>query len=497
MNIEQSMTSKGKLLVIEDDQTMSNQLRDYYRPRGYSIDSESNPQSAIEHLRLSFDQVSYDAILCSCNRETEDGLKFLRELRQLGHSIPVILISSNHSVERAMQANREGAFDVLSKPINFSYLSLAIERALDVDRIGTSESTELTGLDPFRGIVAHSTQMTRLLKLAKRVAKSNSTVLIHGESGSGKEIVARALHTYSPRSNGPFIALNCSAIPETLLESELFGYAKGAFTGAADRRLGLFEEANGGTLFLDEIGDLSHPLQAKLLRVIQERKIKRLGENQFRPIDVRVLAATHKDLAQEVKEGRFRQDLYFRLAVIKMYIPPLRERKEDIIPLANFFLSKYTNANHRHIKGFSQDAEDYLMSQIWSGNVRELENSIERAVVLCEDVWITRKDLPDSDNLSIPEESNIAQCGTVWSDEPPEIKSIDQTSSWPGIALDALPSTDLPSLEDISLKYVDFVLHRVGGVKERAARILKIDRKTLYRRIEDIHQHSQSTSSNL
>jgi two-component system response regulator HydG len=311
--------------------------------------------------------------------------------------------------------------------------------------------------------------MQKVFDLAKRVSSSTATVLIRGESGTGKEVVARAIHQEGARKKQPFVAINCSAIPENLLESELFGHAKGAFTGAVDKKLGLFEEADGGTLFLDEIGDLNGGLQAKLLRVLQERKIKRIGENVFRSVDVRILAATHKNLAVEVEEKRFREDLFFRLNVIPINIPPLRDRKEDILPLAEHFLKRFSVQNNASLEGFTPAAQ-HLLRQAWRGNVRELENAIERAVVLCAGPKVDESDLSLADELSTKSEEVQPSSG------PLEMSSV---------AID-----ELPTLAEYNLEYIEYVLKAVDGVKEQAAKILNLDRKTLYRRIKEIEESS-------
>ena len=298
------------------------------------------------------------------------------------------------------------------------------------------------------------------------MASSTANVFIFGESGTGKEVIARTIHNMGNRAKNPFIAINCSAIPENLLESELFGYAKGAFTGAADKKVGLFEEAEGGTLFLDEIGDMNLQLQAKLLRVLQERKIKRIGENQMRNIDVRIISATHKDVKKEVQENQFREDLFFRLNVIPIRIPPLRERKEDILPLAEFFLRKFAALNQSAVKSFSKDALEKLLVNPWKGNVRELENSVERAVVLCSKNQIESDDLDDFEAESLSSDTSIK--------------------------FDLRPMVEEKVLTaDRMMKlYIKHVLERNKGAKEKTAKDLNIDRKTLYRKLQEMETES-------
>jgi two-component system, NtrC family, response regulator HydG len=318
-----------------------------------------------------------------------------------------------------------------------------------------------------KGVIGRSPGFKQAMELAKRVSSSQANIIISGESGSGKEVVARAVHDLGDRKNQPFIAINCSAIPENLLESELFGYAKGAFTGALGSKIGLFEEANNGTLFLDEIGDLALPLQAKLLRVLQERKIKRIGENQSRDITARIICATHKNLKKEVEQGRFREDLYFRLNVIPIYMPPLRDRKEDILPLSEYFLKKFSIMNNVTIKGFSKASIQKLEGLQWQGNVRELENAIERAVVLATSEYIEPEDLPT------PEAHHIES-----KDEKVQDSALFKIDS-------------LMTLEDVSKKYIEFIFKKNNFAKEQTAKELNIDRKTLYRKLKEIENYTE------
>ncbi|MCB0363649.1 MAG: sigma-54-dependent Fis family transcriptional regulator, partial [Bdellovibrionales bacterium] len=294
--------------------------------------------------------------------------------------------------------------------------------------------------------------MHSVFELIDRVSKASANVLITGESGTGKEMVARAIHENGLRSGKPFVAINCTAIPESLLESELFGHAKGSFTGAFARKKGLFEEAEGGTLFLDEIGDLDMSLQAKLLRVLQERKIKAVGDNVYKDIDVRIVAATHKDLGEAIKDGRFRDDLFYRLAVIPIHIPPLRHRRDDIPILARHFLQKYGSANNSPVKGFTAAAIEKLMNYRWDGNVRELENIVERVVVLTSKEMVDACDLPFSG-------------------------SVDSVEDFFASAV-----SSLPTVSDLEKRYMKYVLEKTGGRKEKASQILGINRRTLYRK---------------
>lgn len=307
------------------------------------------------------------------------------------------------------------------------------------------------------GIIAHSPRFVEVLELARRVAASSANVLITGESGTGKEVVARLIHDLSARQRRTFVPINCSAIPEPLLESELFGYARGAFTGAISSRQGLFEEADGGTLFLDEIGDLDLHLQAKLLRVLQEKKVKRVGENHYRPLNVRIVSATHNDLEGDVQEKRFREDLYFRLKVVSLKIPPLRDRREDILPLAQHFLEKFRLKYQMPAKFWGRDVEEFLVSRPWVGNVRELENTVERAVVLTAGNEISVKVLEEDFHVK---EGGLDQI----------FERLYQSQG------------RLLSLEELNKAYIDFVLKTNRGAREKSSRDLGIDRKTLYRK---------------
>jgi DNA-binding NtrC family response regulator len=350
-------------------------------------------------------------------------------------------------------------------------LLVSVQRGLHLSKVKQENPPALKQMPTVKesseslGIIGKSAGFLKALDLARRVAVTNSNVFISGESGTGKEVIARAIHQMGERKNSPFIAINCSSIPENLLESEFFGHAKGSFTGASDKKIGLFEEANGGTLFLDEIGDLNLSLQAKLLRVLQERKIRRIGENVFRDVDVRIISATHKDLRKEVHEKHFREDLFFRLNVIQIRIPPLRERKEDILPLAEFFLKKFVAVNKLPEKKFSQDVLDKFLTYHWGGNVRELENMVERAVVLCNSNSITADDLPEDSPLDMSAQDEVAN--------PNFMHSLRDT---------------VMTVDEVVKKYIQLVLEKNNGAREKTARELNIDRKTLYRKIQEMEQ---------
>ena len=467
-----------RLLVVEDDEDLGELIRVYLKTRGFQVETSLDAMGPLSRLRkLGAENPPWDVILTDMRMPGVDGLHFIGEVQKLAPLLPVVLMTAHGGVEMAVTAVKEGAYDFVVKPLKFPELVVTLNRALSHRQLQEENLTLRAVLKEHKGvagIIAKSPAMKVVCDLAQRVSNSMATVLIQGESGSGKEVIARAIHDLGNRKDEAFVAINCAAIPENLLESELFGFAKGAFTGAVDKKAGLFEEANGGTLFLDEIGDLGGALQAKLLRVLQERQIKRIGENQARAIDVRIIAATHRSLVLEVQEGRFREDLFFRLNVIPIQVPPLRERHEDILPLAQHFLKKFLLSNDSQVKGFSKAALEALSKMPWRGNVRELENTIERAVVLCDSAEIQPKDLLTFSQVS-PEVAVEQKTPTAAAYHENSFVGVTE-----GVADDALPT-----LESLELDYIQWVLKRVGGVRERARRILDIDRKTLAKKVQN------------
>lgn len=451
---------QAHVTIIDDDQDFLDLLGSFFRQRGYQVQVYSNAEEAlidIDSKRLSTDVVITDLKLPSMN-----GMDFIKRIKKNNPALPIILMTSEGSLETAVEAIENGAYDFVLKPLHTPQLLISVQRALYLNEV-QSENTQLKSIFNeelgISGVIGRSQGFKKAIELAKRVASSQSNILITGESGSGKEVIAKAIHELGDKKDGPFIAINCSAIPENLLESELFGHAKGSFTGASDKKVGLFEEANKGTLFLDEIGDLSLPLQAKLLRVLQERKVKRIGENHYREFTARIICATHKDLKKEVSQGNFREDLFFRLNVIPIYLPPLRERKEDILPLSEYFLKKFASMNNSNVKGFSKEAIKKLEINEWKGNVRELENAIERAVVLSVSDIIQAEDLPSSENFTSEQKSEL---------------SFVETSK-------------VMTLDELSKKYIRLVFDKNNGAKEQTAKDLGIDRKTLYRKLKEMN----------
>ncbi|MDA8123889.1 MAG: sigma-54 dependent transcriptional regulator [Deltaproteobacteria bacterium] len=390
---------KLNILVVEDGQSQREMLRDFLRKEGHTVSEAENGERAIEQVRSGH----YDLILLDYRMPGMDGMQVLRAVKGINPEIDVVIVTAEGTIDMAVEAMKDGAFDYITKPVEFDELLLLVDRVAE-RRTLLKENEILRGV--FRGglfgekgvttdrIVYRSEKMSALINMAGRVAASRATVLIQGESGTGKELLARLIHQLSPRAARRIIAVNCGALHENLLESELFGHEKGAFTGATARRIGRFEEADGGTLFLDEIGELSQQVQVKLLRFLQEHEFQRLGGNQTLQSDVRVISATNRDLEQRVKEGAFREDLFYRLNVVTIAIPPLRERKEDIPALIEHFLKRYSEENGKEIKGLSSEAQDVLLKYDYPGNVRELENIIERAVVIAREEMIFTEDLP-------------------------------------------------------------------------------------------------------
>ena len=431
------------ILVVDDDISHCTILQALLRGWGYRVALAYNGVQALEQVR----QTVFDLVLCDIRMAEMDGIETLKEIKTWNPSIPVLIMTAYSSVDTAVEALKSGALDYLIKPLDFDKLQQTLSEALAHTRLSESPVAGSPPAAQF-GMVGDSPAMRALLNNIALVAPSDATVLIHGESGTGKELVARALHASSARSRRPLVILNCAALNESLLESELFGHEKGAFTGADKRREGRFVEADGGTLFLDEIGDISPLMQVRLLRAIQEREVQRVGSNQTLSVDVRLIAATHRDLAEEVSAGRFRQDLYYRLNVVTIDMPPLRQRKEDIPQLARYFLQRYAERNRKAVQGFTPQAMDLLIHYPWPGNIRELENAVERAVVLLTGNYISERELP----LAIA-----------------------------GMPLPSGGSENalIQPLVEVEKEVILAALEKTGGNKTEAARQLGITRKTL------------------
>lgn len=386
------MTQK-RILIIDDEENFRHLLSVILIKEGYEVETASNGEEGLQKALAS----PFDQILCDIRMARMDGLEFLKEIKKTELETTIIVMSAYGTVDIAIEAMKLGAYDYISKPFKPDEIILTLRKAEEREQLRRENQLlrrEVAQKYSFENIVSKNEKMQKMFDVIKKVARYKSTVLITGESGTGKELVARALHYNSERSQNPFIPVNCGAIPENLLESELFGHVKGAFTDAIRTKKGLFEEADGGTLFLDEIGELPAQLQVKLLRVLQEGEIRRIGESKSIKVNVRIVVATVKDLTKEVNEGRFREDLFYRLNVLPIHIPPLRERKEDIPLLIHHFINKYNQSMNKNVAGIDHKALETLMNHSWFGNVRELENTIERAIVLAERNNIELENLP-------------------------------------------------------------------------------------------------------
>ncbi|MCX7794737.1 MAG: sigma-54 dependent transcriptional regulator [Thermodesulfovibrionales bacterium] len=399
----QERNMSGKILVVDDEKDILRALEFILSREGYTVTTATNGQEAMELLKNE----EYDLVLTDLRMPGMDGMEVLEKSLQLRPSTAVIIMTAYATVESAVQAMRMGASDYIVKPFINEDVKLRVKRLLEHRKLREENillRQQLSQRIPGRVFLGNSNQIQQLLSLLEQVIPTKSNVLILGESGTGKGLVAELIHYNSPRKDKPFISINCSAIPETLLESELFGYKKGAFTGAVSDKKGLITMADGGTIFLDEIGDMPMSIQAKLLKVIETGEIMPLGDTVKRTVDVRIIAATNADLEQRVKEGKFREDLYYRLSVIEIKIPPLRERKEDIPVLVNYFIRTLSEENKKNIRGIDNEAMALLIQYPWPGNVRELKNVIERAVVLAKGEYITPAELPDKLKSSAAEQ---------------------------------------------------------------------------------------------
>ena len=455
-----------RILVVDDDQASRSLMVQILAEDGHQITPCADGAEAIKLLEdeRARGGEGYDAVVSDIRMVEADGLAVLDWVRQHALETPVLLVTAFGNVDGAVDAIQRGAYDYVSKPYDVAQIKLTVDRALKHRRLAEENrrlKREIRDRYSLQNVVGRSESMLGVYKTAARVALTDATVLVVGESGTGKELVARAIHEASRRAAGPFIAVDCGSLAEGVLESELFGHARGSFTGATGARRGLFEEAAGGTLFLDEIGDIGPRIQGQLLRVLQEGEIRRLGESQAVRIDTRVVAATNKDLQEAVRAGRFREDLYYRLNVVTIRLPPLRDRREDVPLLAEHFASKHAGARGAAL---TTEAREALMEHDWPGNVRELENAVARALALNPGGTILAEDLPDAVRARQP--------GRLAPRSPP-----------PSVATLAPESltADRPTLDELNRRYAERVLRDLGGNKTRAAEALGIDRKTLSR----------------
>ncbi len=442
------MSTAASVLVADDDPVARDLLAEVLAKEGYHVLAAGNGSEALELARES----PIDLALIDLRMPELDGLAVLRTLQGFRPDVPVIILTAFATIETAMEAIRAGAYDYLSKPFQLELIRLRARRALEERRLRSENlryRQELHARFAAKHVVGTSSSMVEVYRVAARVANSDTAVLIVGETGTGKELIARAIHAGSPRAERPFVPVDCTTLPESLVESELFGHERGAFTGAVTTRRGLFEAAAGGTIFLDEVGDLPGALQAKLLRVLQERDIRRVGGTDRIPVDVRVIAATHRDLRARASAGEFREDLYYRLNVVAVQLPPLRERREDIPLLVRHFVDKYAGAADRPAPVVSPQAMARLAAYPWPGNVRQLENVLERAVTLAGGPVLLAEDL--------------------------ELEPASAPAAGPTLPASAM------SLDEVKHWYVRRVLEAEGGNKQRAAEILGVDRRTLYR----------------
>ncbi|NOZ62989.1 MAG: sigma-54-dependent Fis family transcriptional regulator [Calditrichaeota bacterium] len=443
------MTNKDvSILIVDDEFSVRDSLCQWFKADGFNVDTAESAEAAFE----KFKQKTWDIVLLDIKMPGMNGIEFNRHIMSIDKNIIVIIVTAFATVETAVQAIKDGAFDYISKPIDPEYLTHIIRNALEKRELA-KENVQLRkrieDLIMPDDIVGRSIQLKNVLKLVKSVAPTDSTVMIRGESGTGKELIARAIHANSSRRYAPIISINCGGMPETLLESELFGHEKGAFTGAENMRIGKLERANKGSVFFDEIGNISVKMQMNLLRVLETHQLARVGGDKPIEVDFRVICATNKDLEKAVKNGEFREDLYFRLNVVAIDIPPLRERKEDIPLLARYFLNQFSKSMTKPVCDISEEAMKILMKYHWPGNVRELRNTIERAIVVCEGEAIQEKD------LSFPFKLHEEMAG-----------EFDQ------------------SLESVEKRQIRKVLEKTNWQISRAAELLKIDRTTLYNKLK-------------
>jgi len=437
------MKKKAKVLVVDDEVIIRDSLRDWLTDANYQVFTAENGAKALEIIQ----QQGLRIVIADLVMPGMDGIELMKRAKEISPNVEVIIVTAYGSIPTAITAMRGGAYDYIEKPFCPERAEILIDKLVEHQELieeNLSLHQKLEERYRFENIIAKSPKMQQVIEVIKVVARSNATVLITGETGTGKEVVARAIHSQSHRHGKPFVALSCAALPESLLESELFGHEKGSFTGAYAQKKGKFEVANRGTLFLDEIGEMSANIQVHLLRVLEEKEFTRVGGNEPIKVDVRVISATNRDMKQAIASGQFREDLYYRLNVVNIELPPLRERREDIPLLAQHFLKKFAVENQKEIAGFSPEATDFLLRYDWPGNVRELENTIERAVILAQNPVI-------------------------------EVADLTQQNLMP-----AHPISPAISLKQVEKNHILNVLTETGGNYTEAARILGISRMTLY-----------------
>ncbi|HEU0209804.1 MAG TPA: sigma-54 dependent transcriptional regulator [Candidatus Udaeobacter sp.] len=448
----------ARILIVDDDEVSCQLFAETLESDGFFVDQVTSGDAALARL----DADTYDLLLIDVRMPGTSGLEVTRITHNKFPTLPIVVMTAFGSIDTAVEAIHEGAFDFISKPMNLAEIKSILARALAQRSLQRRAEKQASQDDEYPSelgkIIGKSAAMVEVYKTVARVASTKSTVLILGESGTGKELIARAIHEHSPRASQPFVAVDCGALTETLLETELFGHVRGSFTGAVADKKGVFEEAQDGTCFLDEVGSVSLNMQARLLRVLQEHEIRRVGGKEWLPVDVRVVAATNQDLPQAVAEGQFRQDLYYRLDVVSIRLPPLRERRDDIPLLARHFLSYYSKQTGKSVSAISDNAIELLSNYRWPGNIRELEHAIEQAVALSYQPVLLPEDLP----REVREQTNHQFA--LKPVTPSEFNFADQ-----------------PSLEEMKKRYVHHVLQITNGNVSATARILNVDRRSLYR----------------
>jgi two-component system response regulator HydG len=440
------------ILVVDDETSQRELLEMVLSEEGYSVETASNGEEAVKKISDRF----YNLVVMDLKMPGMGGLQALKEIKQISPTVQVLIITAYASVDSAVDAMRSGALNYLTKPVDLEELKIQVEKTMEFSDLiaeNVALRAQVEGGFQASEIIGESLKLVEIFETLKMVAPTDATVLILGESGTGKELIADAIHLNSPRAKGPMVKVNCAALPETLLESELFGHEKGSFTGATSRREGRFKLADGGSLFLDEIAEMSLLLQAKLLRVIQTKTFERVGGTESIEVDVRLIVATNRDLEVEVQEGRFREDLYYRLNVIPVTLPALRERREDIPLLADHFLKKIAERNRKNIRGFSPQAVDMLMRSRWKGNIRELENVIERALIMTRGEYIQPEDLP----ANIRDQENMESIGVT-----------------PG-----------RPLSEVEKEAIIQTLQLTGANRTEAAKLLGISRRTLQYKLKE------------
>jgi len=462
--------SMQKILIIDDDPQILDVIASVLRDGGYTVDTAANGTKAIR----SIDTESYDLVITDLKMPEVDGMMVLKHVVDRSPDTMCIILTGYGTIEGAVEAIKAGAFHYITKPVKSAEIMTVVEKALKyklLERENILLRQQLKTKYRFENFVGDSRPIQEVFELIEKVADTDSTILITGESGTGKELIAKAIHYNSQRRDNPMVVINCGAIPEELLESELFGHEKGAFTGAHKARMGRFEVANGGTIFLDEIGDMSPNLQVKLLRVLQEQQFERVGSTRTIGVDIRVIAATNQDLFRAVNKGRFREDLYYRLNVIPINVPPLRERRSDTPLLVDFFIKKFTKEKEKNIRGFTQESMDTLFQYDWPGNVRELENLVERVIILSDDEEIGLDDIPES----IRQRAKRMESFEV-----------------------AMPDGDIPfdhAVEEYEKKLILQALEETNWVKTKAAKLLKMNRTTLIEKMKKKKLQKPATAS--